>query len=164
MSLTDWEYETSPGKARDFAKQQDAAFRAAVYRAHPHLFPKKKPSLEPVIALKSVDIPTETAPPRTVFGTEDLIKQLREVRQAHRRPVFKETLRIVSEAYGVTVEQVLGESRNVDVVHARHAIFYVLTRGGYAAAAVGRLMDRDHTSVLHGCKMHMERMEAVGAH
>lgn len=63
----------------------------------------------------------------------------------------------VASEHGVTFEDVMGNSRMQHVIYARHECFNALQNAGLSSSQVGRLMGRDHTTVLHGAKRHRER-------
>lgn len=59
----------------------------------------------------------------------------------------------IAEKYGATLGEVLGTVRNKYVVNARREIVLLLHESGMSSAAIGRLMNRDHTTILHSIKM-----------
>jgi chromosomal replication initiation ATPase DnaA len=54
--------------------------------------------------------------------------------------------------YHVTVADILGRGITKSVVAARHAVISDLSATGRSAVEVGKLLDRDHTSVLAALK------------
>lgn len=57
----------------------------------------------------------------------------------------------VADAAGVTVNEIRGRSRKKAIVTARHAVWFIAVKHyGYTAAYVGRIYDRDHTTILSG--------------
>ena len=55
------------------------------------------------------------------------------------------------EACGVTMDDMRGKSRQRPVVEARQALMWLLHhRAGLTYGAIGRLLSRDHTTVIHG--------------
>lgn len=56
----------------------------------------------------------------------------------------------VAESFGVTSEEVLGRSRRWPIPDARHELMTRLWEGGMPFAAIGRLLDRDHSTVMAG--------------
>jgi hypothetical protein len=68
----------------------------------------------------------------------------------------------VSEAFGISRESLLSYSRKRAHVWPRQALFWLLhVEDGIPAAAIGRLMGFDHTSILHGVQAHGARLERV---
>ncbi len=59
-------------------------------------------------------------------------------------------LAAVSIAYGVTIEQIMSPRRSRTWVRARWAAYWLLRQTGLGYAEIGRIMSRDHTSVIHG--------------
>ena len=55
-----------------------------------------------------------------------------------------------SISMGVSPRIVMGRSRERSVANVRHAIMHRLHNYGLSACEIGRIMDRDHTTVLHG--------------
>jgi chromosomal replication initiator protein len=75
----------------------------------------------------------------------DLILSRREQRMA--------TIARVAARHGVTVREVLGSARSGLIVEARHAAMVeVRLEFGDSAAAIGRLFNRDHTTVLYALR------------
>jgi Bacterial dnaA protein helix-turn-helix len=73
-------------------------------------------------------------------------------------PPFARVIRQVARAHGVPVEKMADPSKPTRLVHARQEAMY---RGiyelGMSLSEVGRVLNRDHTTVLHGARMHMKR-------
>ena len=64
--------------------------------------------------------------------------------------------RYVEEAsaiYGVSVDEVLGETRRAGPVAARHRVMRQLRADGLSLPEIGRLLQRDHTTVLSALGM-----------
>ncbi len=60
--------------------------------------------------------------------------------------------------YGVTRHDILGRRRNAKVVRARHHCYWHFRERGNSYPAIARIMRRkDHTTIMHGRKKHMER-------
>lgn len=58
----------------------------------------------------------------------------------------------VAKAHGVTTKALLSRKRTALIARARHELMADLWGSGLAFAEVGRLLDMDHTSVMHGVK------------
>lgn len=64
-----------------------------------------------------------------------------------------QVLAAVAAAYVVDdVEQLRARTRNARMSEARHLVFWILHQRCWSAPAIGELMDRDHTTVLHGVR------------
>lgn len=64
-----------------------------------------------------------------------------------------QVLAAVAAAYVVDdVEQLRARTRNARMSEARHVVFWILHQRYWSAPAIGELMHRDHTTVLHGVR------------
>lgn len=82
-----------------------------------------------------------------------------EALQAHAQRVLTprawedQVLAHVARAYVVDdVEQLRGRSRDAHLTEARHVSWWILRTGGWSLTAIGELMHRDHTAVIHGVR------------
>lgn len=70
----------------------------------------------------------------------------------------------VSLKHGVSVDDMISEIRSVPVVGARYeAIYRIREERHLSWAQIGRLFNRDHSTILHGWRMHRERNPEVVA-
>jgi chromosomal replication initiator protein len=70
---------------------------------------------------------------------------------------------VVARHYGISRAEILGGCRCVDFVQARHVAMYLCVRlGGLSLTMTGRVLNRDHTTVLHGVKR-ITRLSAESA-
>ena len=60
-----------------------------------------------------------------------------------------EILLEVSKYYGITVTQILGRSRKKEIKNPRHIVCYILTKRGYSLSTVGKIMGRDHSTIIN---------------
>ena len=66
----------------------------------------------------------------------------------------------VAEKYGIPVTLMLQDLRSPKLVHARQELFYrCVMEKGWSYARIGRYFDRDHTTVLHGTRMHARKYD-----
>jgi chromosomal replication initiator protein len=73
---------------------------------------------------------------------------------------FGRVLRAVAAEFGCTLEDLLGEGRPAEIALARHAAMALGRRVlGYSLPKLGRLLRRDHTTVLYGIR----RIDALSA-
>ena len=63
---------------------------------------------------------------------------------------------------GMAVKDILGHCRTKRVTDARHWVFYEAHKRGIPYAEIGRLMNRDHTTVIHGVAKEEQRRNAAG--
>lgn len=69
------------------------------------------------------------------------------------RPTALEIMKAVAEAYGITLEDLRSHSRIARLATARAVVCYLLYRYyNYSTMDVGRMVLRDHTSVMHYCR------------
>lgn len=52
--------------------------------------------------------------------------------------------------FGVRIDEIMSSLRKPRVVQARWAVMGLLRQRGYSHSEIGRLLDRDHTTVMHG--------------
>lgn len=108
-------------------------------RAHPGcaLFALRDPT--------KIDAPSPAAPPEEAT----LIAPVPSVMEIVRRTAFE---------FGVSVTDILGTGRTGDIVPARHRVMWLAARDTYnSLAGIGRILGRDHTTVIHGIRAENER-------
>jgi chromosomal replication initiation ATPase DnaA len=67
-------------------------------------------------------------------------------------------IRIVAQKHGITVQELLGQSRFAHIVHARQEAMHEMRLMGMSYHQIGRFMGgRDHSTVWHGVRAHEER-------
>lgn len=63
-------------------------------------------------------------------------------------------LEAVSRYFGVPVEQIKGKARNKNIVVPRQLAMYLLREDAHLSTPdIGRLLNRDHTTILHGANL-----------
>jgi chromosomal replication initiation ATPase DnaA len=55
----------------------------------------------------------------------------------------------VAQLHGYTVEDILGKSRLKKLVAIRQLCVFRLRDEGYSTTEIGRIMDRDHSTICH---------------
>lgn len=84
--------------------------------------------------------------------------QIAELHLADRAPVrVTQIVRAVSEGTGLTVAEILGQSRLGPIARARQLVMFEAYAAGYSMAHIGRILRRDHTTVMHGIRAERER-------
>jgi chromosomal replication initiation ATPase DnaA len=58
----------------------------------------------------------------------------------------------ISTYTGVSVEDILGNSRSEDICDARHVYWYALKQSGFSYSAIGRLCEREHSTIYAGIR------------
>lgn len=89
---------------------------------------------------------------------ETLEARIARVERALVEPVFaaaplamKRLLNTVADVFGVRLAQILSQRRSAPIALARQvAMHQAVERLGYSLPRIGRVLGRDHTTVLHG--------------
>jgi chromosomal replication initiation ATPase DnaA len=69
-----------------------------------------------------------------------------------------EIIRQVCDKHGTTRKQIIGPRRTAVIVRARQEVYYRTSRETMMSLlAIGRLLNRDHTTILHGICEHEKR-------
>ncbi len=96
--------------------------------------------------------------PHGEMVSADLVREVLStlLRQAQNGPVHSDVdtiLRAVCTEFGVTKDDLLSKKREATISHARQITMYLLREdAGLSVARIGRELERDHSTVLHGCK------------
>ncbi len=70
-------------------------------------------------------------------------------------------VRSVAIKHKTTINGLKSKRRNKDVVAARHEVMWRLhKKTALSMPQIGRILNKDHTTVLHGIRKHQARMEA----
>lgn len=78
------------------------------------------------------------------------------------RYTMHEILDDVSMMYGVSVADLRGPARTKGIAHARqHAMYLMAQQPHLSLPQIGRYLNRDHTTILHGVRAHKARAEAA---
>ena len=72
---------------------------------------------------------------------------------------YKNLINTVAKAYGFTYADMVGRNKSHYHVVARQHCYSALLNCGLSYSAVGRMMDRDHTTVMHGVAQHDYRIQ-----
>lgn len=71
-----------------------------------------------------------------------------------------ELLSIVAHAYGISQEEIMGDRRMYLLVRARQVLMYLLrTDLKKSLPEIGLFLHRDHTTIIHGCRQVIKKME-----
>ena len=63
-----------------------------------------------------------------------------------------EVIENASKAYNIPISEIKGKSRQQDLVVARHiAIYNLRNKVGLSFPAIGKIFNRDHTTIMHAC-------------
>ena len=70
----------------------------------------------------------------------------------------RDVIAAVAKFYGVTIDELTGPRRTAKLVDARWVAAKALqNRGKLSYPAIGRMMNRDHTSIMHACQSFNDR-------
>jgi len=73
-----------------------------------------------------------------------------------------EIIRYIAEKHGVRVVEILSQNKLRDIVFARQEAMAVIDkRFSLGSIEIGRIFNRDHTTVLYGIKAHWKREEVA---
>lgn len=75
------------------------------------------------------------------------------------KPRVREITQAAADIFGVPVRDILSKSRFREHTSARQAVCLVAWERGWSSPAIGRVLGRDHSTVLHG----RDRAAALGA-
>ena len=70
-----------------------------------------------------------------------------------RKEHFNHLLQLVSSRFGVDKKDILKDNRHKEIVEARAILSFILRSFGYSYPRIGRMLHRDHTSIIHLCKI-----------
>ncbi len=63
-----------------------------------------------------------------------------------------DVLNIVSDVSGIPVEDIVSKSRKKEVATLRHAVSFLLRKQGLTTSAIGKIINRDHATVICGSR------------
>jgi chromosomal replication initiation ATPase DnaA len=114
---------------------------------------------DPTPAVAECDKPSHSLLRRLI--NDELDRRAAEARtRRHYQPSIKLCVFMVSAAAGVSIADIMGDSRLAPIVDARHAAMWLSHRVAEPnASEIGRRFNRDHTSVLHAISKADERRE-----
>jgi chromosomal replication initiation ATPase DnaA len=77
-----------------------------------------------------------------------------------REPELEDILRAVSEASGVSVEDIKGGRRLEEIIPARQMYCYLARKAGkWSYWRIGEIIGKDHATALHSCRKVEEMLE-----
>jgi hypothetical protein len=154
MTFAEQQHRAHIERQRRLGKIAPAPVQPAIVLA-PSLVPQPQPEPEPVAS---------AAQARTIAALQQEVAQLSAQLKAMLRedetPLvvprqIKPVIRSVAKYYGVSLTDLLScrRSRSRSVARPRHVAMYLakkLTR--HSLPAIGRMLDRDHSTIMHGCR------------
>ena len=73
------------------------------------------------------------------------------------RDLIKMIASAVSAKSGTSISSIYGTSRAKPAIAARHLVMYLAHKEGLSYPVIGRALNRDHTTVMHGVKAEQKR-------
>jgi chromosomal replication initiation ATPase DnaA len=152
MTFAEQQHRAHIERQRRLGKIAPASVQRAIALA-PSLVPQSQPEPEPLVS---------AAQARTITALQQQVAQLSAQLKALLRedetPLavprqIKPVIRTVAKYYGVSLTDLLSCRRNRSVARPRHVAMYLaerLTR--HSLPAIGRILDRDHSTIMHGCR------------
>jgi chromosomal replication initiation ATPase DnaA len=64
--------------------------------------------------------------------------------------------------YGISPSDIFGYSRRANIAEARQRVYLECSKAGATLAAIGRAMNRDHTTIMHGVSAARKRLQSSG--
>ena len=89
---------------------------------------------------------------------------LRDIDFATRHPrfLFKRICTVISVVLGISLSDVLSPSRKRPLAIARQMVsFFLTTEYNVGCVAIGKMMNRDHSTILHQIKCHKQDFENI---
>lgn len=68
-----------------------------------------------------------------------------------------------AERTGFSVDDILGESRKMELVAARQLYWMLLRKNGFSLMDIARITDFNHANIKHGIRVATERIEIKDA-
>lgn len=91
---------------------------------------------------------TGTPPQSVAIGFEKTLVELLSPSES----TASRTLRETAKRHGMSVDAIKGHSREPRFVKARHEVMVALRDEGFSLPRIGRILNRDHTTVMHGLR------------
>ncbi len=107
--------------------------------------PAPRPAVTPAAAVARADVRPIVESPADAGSDDDLAAAV----AAARRLRFTADVEQILAAAGVTLEQMRGRGKTRGLVEVRRIVAAYLRRRGCSLPEIGRVLNRDHTSVLH---------------
>ena len=77
----------------------------------------------------------------------------------YRKSVMAEIVDEVSGTTGISIIDIIGNSRERHIVRARQLVMFIARREGMTLTSIGSYLRRDHTTVIHGIRTEENRRE-----
>jgi len=107
--------------------------------------------------------PVSEPPPKKVLSDipQHLLDQYHQPFVNSSKAKIAAVIRDTAEKYGITEKELLSTSRKKKFVSPRQeAIYRIRNEVQKSMPEIGRIFDRDHTTILHALEKHAERIKA----
>lgn len=75
------------------------------------------------------------------------------------RKVAQRMIELIADKHGFTFGEVIGTGRYTTIVNCRREVYWTLVKKfGFSLMETARLVEKDHTSVLHGVRMYEKEL------
>lgn len=124
---------------------------------------KRKAQIARVLDVQPVEKPVRSEPPKSRLERLELIAAkmgygLVPLRPNKRLQPGERIIREVCNEYMVTVAAMIGSQRSKELTTARQACYYRISAElGYSTTQIGSIMNKDHSTIIHGRRMHAQR-------
>lgn len=115
-----------------------------IVRPMPPATPAPRPPVVTGVATASSPVQTKVTPPTEGNADADLAAAI----EAARRLRYASEVEQIVAAAGITVEQMRGRGKGRELVGVRRIVAAYLRRRGCSLPEIGRVVNRDHTTVL----------------
>lgn len=85
------------------------------------------------------------------------IRSLSGTPRLYRGDVFQKRVVNICMRHGITIDDLRGPSRERKFTHPRQEIMYAGVKAGLTRHQIARVVNRDHTTVIHGARQHAAR-------
>lgn len=94
---------------------------------------------------------------RRIVGSQEMLRRSALIRD----PLFSQrALRVAAQAVGANPDQLKQDWRDKPLVHARWAFMAAMNRRGASLGRIGRILNRDHTTVMYGIRQAQKLAES----
>jgi chromosomal replication initiation ATPase DnaA len=109
-------------------------------------------------------VPASETPPEPTLAPIDL-REAHAYIDAHlddATPRWRLILRGVCERHGVTRDDLAAKRKGAWIMPARLEAYWLLRQAGYSYGKIGSLLNKDHTTVIHGINVYARKNQIAG--
>lgn len=96
-----------------------------------------------------------------IVGLEKRYRYYQNIKDIHKGITIDDVFKIVAKEFGVTVLQIKGDSRKMEIVSARRATIMAIIyeHGQLSLKTLGFIMGLDHSTIMYHKKIHQNMMD-----